>query len=117
MQPSQQPKNEKFADLLSTPSAANPQNPVVLFLDPIRIGANLKQLRLEQGFTQQQIAALLKCEKPKISKMESGNHTYRMTGLRDLRKLADFYGVDVDFILKNENFADLTQGSNNNDNS
>jgi transcriptional regulator with XRE-family HTH domain len=54
------------------------------------LGALLRALRLERGFTVEQVAAELLCSPSKVSRMETGQ---RGATLRDIRDLCDLYGV------------------------
>lgn len=54
------------------------------------LGALLRALRLERGFTVEQVAAELLCSPSKMSRMETGQ---RGATLRDIRDLCDLYGV------------------------
>src|SRR6202008_3079482 len=54
------------------------------------LGALLRALRTERGFTVEQVAAELLCSPSKVSRMETGQ---RGATLRDIRDLCDLYGV------------------------
>ena len=55
------------------------------------LGALLRALRNERGFTVDQVAERLLCSPSKVSRMETG---HRGATARDVRDLCDFYGVD-----------------------
>ena len=54
------------------------------------LGALLRKLRNEQGFTVEQVAERLLCSPSKISRLETG---HRNATLRDVRDLCDLYGI------------------------
>src|SRR5262249_30221312 len=54
------------------------------------LGAVLRALRTERGFTVEQVAEQLLCSPSKVSRMETGQ---RGATLRDIRDLCDLYGV------------------------
>jgi transcriptional regulator with XRE-family HTH domain len=54
------------------------------------LGARLRELRLEQGLTVDQVAELLLCSPSKVSRMETGQ---RGATPRDIRDLCGIYGV------------------------
>jgi transcriptional regulator with XRE-family HTH domain len=54
------------------------------------LGAVLRSLRQERGFTVEQVAEQLLCSPSKVSRMETGQ---RGATLRDIRDLCDLYGV------------------------
>jgi transcriptional regulator with XRE-family HTH domain len=54
------------------------------------LGAMLRALRLDQGFTVEQVAERLLCSPSKVSRMETGQ---RGATPRDVRDLCEFYGV------------------------
>ena len=54
------------------------------------LGALLRALRTERGFTVEQVAEQLLCSPSKVSRMETGQ---RGATLRDIRDLCDLYGV------------------------
>lgn len=60
----------------------------------------LKELRKKKGFTQQDVAEALNVERATYAQYELGK---RSPNNDMLIKLAKFYGVTVDYILKNEN--------------
>ncbi|QHJ73621.1 hypothetical protein [Butyrivibrio virus Bo-Finn] len=58
------------------------------------IGKQLKNLRLSQKLTQQTVADAVKIKRSTISNYEIGRRT---PSLNDLRTLATFYGVGLDY--------------------
>ena len=54
------------------------------------LGATLRALRLDRGFTVDQVAEQLLCSPSKVSRMETGQ---RGATPRDIRDLCDLYGV------------------------
>ena len=69
------------------PSVAEVRSPTVRRRE---LGALLRSLRLERGFTVEQVAAELLCSPSKVSRMETGQ---RGATLRDIRDLCGLYGV------------------------
>ena len=63
-------------------------------------GAILKDLRLEKGLSQTQLAASLSVSKGIISMWENGK---REPTLFYLIKLADFFNVSIDYLAGREN--------------
>ncbi|MCI5797781.1 MAG: helix-turn-helix domain-containing protein [Firmicutes bacterium] len=61
-----------------------------------KICENLKKLRIEKGFTQQQIAELLKIDRSNYSKYERGKLE---PNLEMVICLAKFYDVSADYLL------------------
>lgn len=59
-----------------------------------QIGKKLKQLRLDKGLTQQQVADKLEITRSTISNYEIGRRTPH---LKDLQELAELYGTGLDF--------------------
>jgi transcriptional regulator with XRE-family HTH domain len=57
------------------------------------LGATLRALRLDRGFTVDQVAEHLLCSPSKVSRMETGQ---RGATARDIRDLCDLYGVSDD---------------------
>ncbi|GAA4493294.1 hypothetical protein GCM10023172_01700 [Hymenobacter ginsengisoli] len=60
------------------------------------LGANIKQLRLSNGFTQQQLATYLDIDRSLLAHIEDDR---RQPGLVLLEKLATLYGVDLADLL------------------
>jgi len=56
----------------------------------------VRELRLEKGWTQEELAEKLGLKKQTISGIENKNHT---TKLETVIKLAKFFGVSVDYLL------------------
>jgi len=57
---------------------------------------NIRSLRIDSGYTQQQIADYLNIKQNTYSQYEVGMLHYPVDALM---KLADFYGVSVDYLL------------------
>ena len=57
---------------------------------------NIRNLRIDGGYTQKQIAELLNVKQNTYSQYELGLVNYPV---ESLLKLADFYGVSVDYLL------------------
>ena len=57
---------------------------------------NIRNLRIDEGYTQQQIAEYLHIRQNTYSQYEIGVLNYPIDVLM---KLADFYGVSVDYLL------------------
>ena len=57
---------------------------------------NIRSLRIDSGYTQQQIADYLNIKQNTYSQYEVGTLHYPVD---TLMKLADFYGVSVDYLL------------------
>lgn len=56
----------------------------------------LKEIRYNRGFTQKQIADQIGCSPGAYSKYETGD---REPSIDILNRLADFYGVSVDYLV------------------
>ena len=63
------------------------------------IGERLALARRQAGLTQAQVAKLVDLHRPSISEMEAGR---RCVSTDELVGLADIYGVDVEWLAKNE---------------
>ena len=57
---------------------------------------NIRSLRIDNGYTQQQIAEYLNIKQNTYSQYEVGTLNYPVD---TLMKLADFYNVSVDYLL------------------
>lgn len=57
---------------------------------------NIRNLRIDKGYTQKQIAEILNVKQNTYSQYEIGVLNYP---IEVLMKLADFYGVSVDYLL------------------
>ena len=57
---------------------------------------NIRSLRIDNGYTQQQIADYLNVKQNTYSQYEVGTLNY---SVNTLMKLADFYHVSVDYLL------------------
>ena len=67
-----------------------------LDMDQIRIGSFLKQLRLEKGLTQEQLAEQLNISNRSVSRWETGSN---LPDLSMLIALAEYYDVEVREII------------------
>lgn len=56
----------------------------------------LKKARNDAGYTQREVAEIIKIQQSKIAKLESGNQE---PDLETLGKLAEFYAVTTDWLL------------------
>jgi len=61
------------------------------------LARRLRQLREQHGFTVEQVADLLICSSPKISRIETGA---RRASLRDIRDLTTLYGVPPEEVAR-----------------
>ena len=68
------------------------------------VGKNLATLRKAKGLTQQDLAAQVHYSDKSISKWELG---YSLPSVDILKDFADFYGVTVDYLLKEQSSGDL----------
>ena len=68
-------------------------------MDLQKIGAFLKELRKEKGFTQEQLAETLNVSRRTVSRWETGNN---MPDLDLLMEIADLYEVDLREMLNGE---------------
>jgi transcriptional regulator with XRE-family HTH domain len=71
----------------------------------------LKQIRLEQKLTQEQLGEKINVTKVSISGYENGNRT---PDTETLQKIADYFRVSVDYLLGRSNKRDLHNDSNDN---
>ena len=60
---------------------------------------SLKQLRLDRGLTQKEMAQFLDCTQVTYFRYESGE---REPTIDQLKKLSDFFGVSIDRLLDHE---------------
>ena len=68
-------------------------------MDPIRIGAFLKELRKERNLTQEAIAGKFGVTQRSVSRWENGT---TMPDISVLIELADFYDIDIRELLRGE---------------
>lgn len=59
----------------------------------------LKELRMQRGLTQQQLADEISIERALVARYENGS---RKPPIEKLNMLADYFGVSVDFLLGRE---------------
>ena len=65
---------------------------------------SLKQLRLDRGLTQKEMAQFLECTQVTYFRYENGE---REPTIAQLKKLSDFFGVSIDRLLDHEQKEDL----------
>ena len=68
-------------------------------MDRTKMGAVLKQLRKEKGLTQEQLAEHFYVSSRTVSRWETGSN---LPDVQMLIDLADFYGVDIRYIMESE---------------
>lgn len=68
-------------------------------MDQIKIGAFLKELRKEKGFTQEELAERFNVNRRSVSRWETGNN---LPDLDILIQLADYYEVELRELLEGE---------------
>ena len=73
-------------------------------MDQSKIGAFLKSLRKEKGFTQKQLAEQMSVSSRTVSRWETGSN---MPDISLLIELADFYDVDIREIIDGERKNDM----------
>ena len=69
-------------------------------MDPIRIGAFLKELRKERNMTQEAIAGKFGVTQRSVSRWENGT---TMPDISVLIELADYYDVSLDYLTGRTN--------------
>ena len=67
----------------------------------VRLAANLRHLRLSNGYTQNLVSQMIGCTRYAICKYESGQ---RSPGIQQLRRLSKIYRVTIDDLIN----ADLS---------
>ena len=72
----------------------------------MEFGEFLAKLRKEKGYLQKEIAAYLNVTVATVSNYEKGVHT---PDLNTLIKLADFYGVSLDYLVGRDNVPNRKQ--------
>ena len=72
-------------------------------MDPIRIGAFLKELRKEKNLTQEALAGQFGVTQRSVSRWENGT---TMPDISLMIELADFYDVDIRDLLRGERKRD-----------
>ena len=65
---------------------------------------SLKQLRLDRGLTQKEMAKFLECTQVTYFRYENGE---REPTIAQLKKLSDFFGVSIDRLLDHERKEDI----------
>ena len=71
----------------------------------------LRAIREEKGYSQQQIAQILEIKQQHYSRYEKGQHEMPM---HHYIKLADFYGVSLDFLVGRDEQRNGQDGSETN---
>lgn len=66
---------------------------------------NLKDIRVKRNMTQQAVANYINCSSVVYSRYESGK---RQPSIETLLKLAELFGVTLDFLLGRQNLEDST---------
>ena len=66
-----------------------------------QIGERLKELRLEQGYTQQQVADYLEIDQSNYSKIEKGKR--KLNKLSQVIKLCELYDCTQNYLLLKDN--------------
>jgi transcriptional regulator with XRE-family HTH domain len=67
--------------------------------DNATLGGRLRIAREQAGLSQGQVAKMMSLHRPSISEIEAG---HRKVSANELATFADFYGVDVDWLLKGD---------------
>ena len=66
-------------------------------MDPVKVGAAVRTLRLQQGYTQHDLAESLSVSAQAVSKWERG---LSVPDISIVMKLSDFLNVDIDNLLE-----------------
>lgn len=74
-------------------------------MDQIKIGSFLKELRLEKGLTQGQLAERINVSNRSVSRWETGN---TLPDISILIELAEFYEADIKEIIDGERKSEKT---------
>ncbi len=69
------------------------------------IGKNLKELRRENGYTQEQVSKYLEITQSNLSKIENGDRNFNMTLLE---KLCLLYNCSPEYLLGQTDFHEKT---------
>ena len=69
---------------------------VISVFDQKLFGQRVRELRIEKGLKQEELGSLIGISKQTISGIETG---YRTTTLQTIIKMADVFGVSVDYLL------------------
>ena len=75
-------------------------------IDQVKIGNFLKELRKENGKTQEEIAEMFGVSSRSVSRWENGN---TMPDLGILVELADFYNVEIREIIDGERKSEIME--------
>ena len=76
-------------------------------MDQVKIGSFLKELRIERGLTQAELAEKLNTTNRSVSRWETGSS---MPDISILIELSEFYGVDIKEILDGERHSEKVNG-------
>ena len=71
----------------------------------------IKEIRIKNGYTQQQIAQILGMKYQQYGRYESGERKFPVD---ILIALADFYGVSLDFLVGRDELRESQDGSGTN---
>ena len=66
----------------------------------IRIGGNIRKIRLSQSLTQKELAKKYGCSRQNLSNFEQGHFTSVLTSLKSLRKIATLLHVTLLDLMK-----------------
>lgn len=78
----------------------------------IKQGEYLKKLRTEKGLSQDALGEVLGISRQSVSKWEQGNST---PDIDNIGKLAEFYGVSIDSLVKGESDEEVKVSENTDD--
>ena len=78
----------------------------------IKQGEYLKKLRTEKGLSQDALGEVLGISRQSVSKWEQGNST---PDIDNIGKLAEFYGVSIDSLVKGEPDEEVKVSENTDD--
>ena len=68
-------------------------------MNTIKIKERLKKLRKQNRYTQYDIAEMISTDRSNYNKWESLNNNTLPNGVKFYERIADIYGVSVDYIL------------------
>ena len=67
-----------------------------MFYDQEKCGARIRQIRKQNGYTQERLAEELNMDRSVLSRIEAGKY---VCGVDFLAQVAIFFGVSLDFLL------------------
>lgn len=70
------------------------------------IGLKMEELRVNAGFTQNQIATYLVCDQTYVSRLEKGEREF---SIEMLTKLCDLFGCTIDDVINDTKVLDSVQ--------